>query len=91
MPSKLRSYRDSAGRKLLLRSERTIAEIGDGWVLKLELYEKRPLGRKLLETRSLEKSGEWSTTAIGFLQGQEELELLRDHGMELQIVDLLRD
>jgi len=90
MPQKDRSYRDSAGRKLVLRSERSISEDTEGWMLRLQLFEALPLRKRSLELRTLRKSGEWSTTAIGFLQAQEELELLREHGVELDLPDLLR-
>jgi len=91
MPTKIRSYSDSAGRMLTLRSERTISEGSDpGWVLKLVISERRLFGKRIIGTRILHKSGEWSTTAIGFLQAQEELEYLREHGVELELQDLLR-
>lgn len=92
MPTKERSYRDRSGRKLFLLSERTIST-GDtpGWVLKLVIFERRFFGRKTIGTRILHKSGEWSSTAIGFLQAQEELEYLREQGVELELQDLLRN
>lgn len=90
MATKERSYRDSSGRKLILRSTRDISSDLSGWVLKLELYEPRIFWRKLIAVSTLEKSGEWSTVAMGFLQAQEELEFLRAAGMELELPDLLR-
>jgi len=91
MPTKDRSYQDRSGRRLSLRSERTISTGNSpGWVLKLVISERRFLGRRIIGTRILHKSGEWSSTAIGFLQAQEELEYLREHGVEIELQDLLR-
>jgi len=87
MPKKIRSYRDRDGRKLSLLSERTIA--ADGWVIKLQLSEAKFLGKRIIGTKIFHKSGDWSTTGIGYLQAQEELEYLREAGVELELQDLI--
>ena len=86
--SKDRSYSDGAGRQLILRSGRDITEDG-GWILELKLYERRLFGRKLIDSKSARKSGEWSTSAIGLLQAQEELEILRAAGVDIDLTGLI--
>jgi len=87
--SKDRSYSDGAGRQLILRSERDITK-GGSWSLELKLYERRLFGKKLIDSKSTLKSGEWSTSAIGLLQAQEELEMLQAAGVEIDITGLVR-
>jgi len=87
--SKDRSYSDGAGRQLILRSERDITDDGS-WIVELKLYERRLFGKRLIDSKSAKKSGEWSTSAIGLLQAQEELEILRSAGVEIDLPGLVR-
>jgi len=86
--SKERSYSDRAGRSLVLRSERDVAPDGR-WVIGLRLYEKRLFGKRLIDSRDFKKSKQWPSSAIGLLQAQEELDLLRDAGVEIELTSLI--
>lgn len=92
MSRRERSHRAADGRELLLRSERTITADGESWELKLELFGPGNFGRRLrkLDSRILRKSGQWSTAAIELLQAQEEFEILRGAGVEVDLMAILR-
>lgn len=85
--SRERSYTDSSGRRLTLRSDLDVSGTG-GWIIELWLYEKRLFGRKRLDHQLLAKSGSWSSSAIGLLRAQEELTMLQAAGMEIDITGL---
>lgn len=85
-----RSYQRSDGSAVLLKSERGITKERDGWVLRLRLYSSGRFGKRLIEERKLSRSQLWSTNTIELLQAQEELEMLRAAGVEIELLELLR-
>lgn len=92
MPNRERSYLAIDGRELTLRSERGISADGSGWTLTLELFGPGRFGRKrrLIERRRLKKSEQWSTSAIELIQHQEEFDMLRDAGVEIELIAVIR-
>lgn len=92
MSRRERSYRAADGRELLLRSERGISANGSGWRLTLELLGPGRFGRKhrRISRKVLEKSEQWSTSAIELIQAQEELDMLLEAGVEIDLLTLLR-
>lgn len=92
MPRRERSYRAADGRELVLSSERGISASGSGWRLTLELFGPGRFGRKRsrIARKVLEKSEQWSTSAIELIQAQEELEMLLEAGVEIDLLTVLR-
>lgn len=89
MLNRERCFVDSEGRELLLKSKLTVDLKAEQWIVDLALYRKGKLGKKLIDRRTMRKSGEWQQNVIKLLVVQEELQILTSAGVEVTILDLL--
>lgn len=90
MINKKRTFTDLNGNALILESELDVDVNAEKWIINLTLHKKTKMGKKLIDSKSVKKSGEWPQSAVKLLLVQEELEILRAANVDITVSSLLQ-
>lgn len=90
MINRKRTFTDLNGNALILKSELDVDVNAEKWIINLTLHKKTKMGKKLIDRKSVEKSGEWPQSAVKLLLVQEELEILRAANVDITVSSLLQ-